>query len=517
MRRNLVPALSLLALLHIAPLAPAPAPAGAVPDLTVEGALTARGLWVDVRSFGARGDGVADDTAAIRAAIAAVPDGGTVLIPAGTFRVTGTGIGFTGKSYKSLTLKGAGTYRSKILGDRCQVIVDLGGSDHCTIEDLNIDSINESGIGLLLCRYAPAGPGGAHRFNRVAFTGSYAKALVYSVASEENLFSGCRFHTSSNVPCLYVSPNNDLEVVSSRGTIRNSTQTGPTVLSCTFAAYGTGEESAAIRVAGSVQHLLVEGCYVGTGGAAVRISGSPAIGPFVFRGNFFEASAPSFRGLHLKDARIYDLDFRGNLFSNFVGGKNPDIGQDDCTGSNALESSVIEDNRYSGSNRISLHTVAYSRIEEDRETVEIRKGAHFSTLVVAAVEWGRGASSYGTTLRKRVASALREQYGSLPSPTDSGGNHSTLAILPSKAPPASPEAGLLDVADGSSWRPWGPPSAAPVPVFFDGAGWRSLLPVAATPASSSSACARGTVAFDSGHVYVCVSDGNWRRAPLAAW
>lgn len=45
---------------------------------------------VSVRDFGAVGDGVADDTAAIQAAIAAVGDGGSVFFPAGTYRTTTT-------------------------------------------------------------------------------------------------------------------------------------------------------------------------------------------------------------------------------------------------------------------------------------------------------------------------------------------------------------------------------------------------------------------------------------------
>lgn len=50
--------------------------------------------YFDVRSYGAVGDGVTDDTAAVRRALAAVSSsgrqGGTVLFPQGTFRITGT-------------------------------------------------------------------------------------------------------------------------------------------------------------------------------------------------------------------------------------------------------------------------------------------------------------------------------------------------------------------------------------------------------------------------------------------
>ncbi|MCR5675177.1 MAG: glycoside hydrolase family 28 protein [Lachnospiraceae bacterium] len=45
-------------------------------------------VLLDVRAFGAAGDGVKDDTAAIQAAIMACPPGGTVWLPAGTWSVT---------------------------------------------------------------------------------------------------------------------------------------------------------------------------------------------------------------------------------------------------------------------------------------------------------------------------------------------------------------------------------------------------------------------------------------------
>lgn len=47
-----------------------------------------KGPWVDVRAFGAVGDGVTDDTAAIQVALDSIPSGGTVLFPAGyTFMI----------------------------------------------------------------------------------------------------------------------------------------------------------------------------------------------------------------------------------------------------------------------------------------------------------------------------------------------------------------------------------------------------------------------------------------------
>jgi hypothetical protein len=44
--------------------------------------------WVDVRAFGARGDGVTDDTEAIQAAINATPPGAFTFLPAGIYRIS---------------------------------------------------------------------------------------------------------------------------------------------------------------------------------------------------------------------------------------------------------------------------------------------------------------------------------------------------------------------------------------------------------------------------------------------
>jgi hypothetical protein len=63
-------------------------------------------LAYDVRSFGARGDGVADDTAAIQSAIdAAISGNGSVTIPGGTYRITDT---LTIASCHGVIIRGAG-------------------------------------------------------------------------------------------------------------------------------------------------------------------------------------------------------------------------------------------------------------------------------------------------------------------------------------------------------------------------------------------------------------------------
>ncbi|CAM3492116.1 nitrous oxide reductase family maturation protein NosD [Occultella aeris] len=71
-------------------------------DLIVKGPVP----WVDVRAYGAIGDGTTDDTDAIRSAVAALPpSGGTLLWSAGSYSVSGS-IVFDG--FTDLTVRGAG-------------------------------------------------------------------------------------------------------------------------------------------------------------------------------------------------------------------------------------------------------------------------------------------------------------------------------------------------------------------------------------------------------------------------
>src|SRR5262249_319357 len=79
------------------------------------------GGLIDLRAFGAKGDGVTDDTAAVKAAIAAVPRGGALFVPFGKFRITSAiaiprsmmifGTGWTSPQYQT-QFGGAGWSRA---------------------------------------------------------------------------------------------------------------------------------------------------------------------------------------------------------------------------------------------------------------------------------------------------------------------------------------------------------------------------------------------------------------------
>jgi hypothetical protein len=70
------------------------------------------GNVVDVRSFGAKGDGKTDDTAAFRLAVAAAPVGGALMIPPGTYLLRSSIV-----FIKNMVLRGAGPGMTTILAD----------------------------------------------------------------------------------------------------------------------------------------------------------------------------------------------------------------------------------------------------------------------------------------------------------------------------------------------------------------------------------------------------------------
>ena len=83
--------------------------------------------FISVKDFGAAGDGVTDDTAAIQAACNAAAEG-TLYFPAGTYRVTGT-INLTGLR---LRMRGAGIGYGVNLGTKIDYIPTTGTLFDCT-------------------------------------------------------------------------------------------------------------------------------------------------------------------------------------------------------------------------------------------------------------------------------------------------------------------------------------------------------------------------------------------------
>ncbi|MGW1546668.1 glycosyl hydrolase family 28-related protein [Streptomyces sp. NPDC002346] len=100
-------------------------------------------------AYGAAGDGIRDDTASIQAAIDSVPDGGTVYLPAGTYRLTGplavsSGITLLGAGSKASVLQQTSTTANALTG------VDIDGF---AMRDLQLAGpASGTGYGLIITR-----------------------------------------------------------------------------------------------------------------------------------------------------------------------------------------------------------------------------------------------------------------------------------------------------------------------------------------------------------------------------
>jgi hypothetical protein len=127
--------------------AAAPAPAAADPQIPSL-AWQQRSDWRNVRDQGARGDGEADDTAAIQQALDAIVDGSTVYLPPGTYRITRT-LSIQGPKVGVLIV---GHGRDTVLawdGEAGGTLLQVDGIAYSRYVGLSFESGGKAAVGLL--------------------------------------------------------------------------------------------------------------------------------------------------------------------------------------------------------------------------------------------------------------------------------------------------------------------------------------------------------------------------------
>ncbi len=134
-------------------------------SLVNNGDFITKGPWVDVRAYGAVGDGSHDDTAAIQYAINSIAaTGGTVFLPIGTFRITSTitiatssirfvgagsyGTADAGVSSKGTTLVWAGSANGTMLSVSAVSGASNNALKRVTVADLSLNCAESAGYGL---------------------------------------------------------------------------------------------------------------------------------------------------------------------------------------------------------------------------------------------------------------------------------------------------------------------------------------------------------------------------------
>jgi hypothetical protein len=103
----------------------------------VEGGIPDYAIGVNAAVYGAVGDGVTDDTAAINAAITACPDNCAVLLPAGDYYTAGALV-----LSKPVVLRGEGIDSTRIIHDHPGNAIRFeSGTEFAGIEDLHIETV----------------------------------------------------------------------------------------------------------------------------------------------------------------------------------------------------------------------------------------------------------------------------------------------------------------------------------------------------------------------------------------
>ena len=115
-------------------------------------------LTIDVRQYGARGDGVHDDTDAIQQAFTAASQGHvgtTVLLPPGTYKVSHT---LTLADVTGLIVKGSGG-RSKLqwAGNAMDPLLMLASVQHSRFEDFSINTSGAAPLAIGICMLTAPG------------------------------------------------------------------------------------------------------------------------------------------------------------------------------------------------------------------------------------------------------------------------------------------------------------------------------------------------------------------------
>ncbi len=174
------------------------------------------GNFLSVKSYGAVGDGVTDDTTAINAAFAALRASRSTAVDSnglvsglsfepGTYLITGT-INATGISAFNCTINGNGA----VLQGKCNglPVLDMLGSRFITLKNLTVygDTTARPTFGIVTGRIANGASVGEMTFDDVNISGYFSVANFYNLAGETCQYRHCRWYNNDNtagsVVCL---------------------------------------------------------------------------------------------------------------------------------------------------------------------------------------------------------------------------------------------------------------------------------------------------------------------------
>lgn len=292
-------------------------------------ATTARfkgGPWHDIRAYGAVGDNATDDTTAIQnAANALGASGGTIYIPAGTYKITGT-----------ITIGAASAGAIRVVGE--------GGGTSAGPSVLNMTTLSTRAL-TLLCAEAwlehvvVKGPAGsptvsegiystvnAHLLDVVVY-GFYYGIRFNGAGSFYSTVTDCRFQANTVAGMKVDAGSNNLTVLNTRTT--GGAQGILAAQSASLRVIGGAFEQHTgfpIYIDGASRGVLLSGIYfetttaAGSPGANIFLGDTAIVYGAEISGCYFAADGgvASFR--HIRTTNVQGLVISGNAFQSATGG-----------------------------------------------------------------------------------------------------------------------------------------------------------------------------------------------------
>jgi hypothetical protein len=486
---------------------------------------------VNVKWFGATGDGTTDDTAAIQAAIdfVSVLDG-TLYIPRGTYKFTNLNMTRINHLFdKSMTVRGDGPDATilEMTIPATGIGIDMSASNNMRFEGFQIRCGPNSDAGLLLSRFTDAQNCNLNHFTDFWIMSSTAKAGLISIAAESSVYIRCRFWV--NAPqSIYIGATNQLGVTSNYGTIQTiNSNIENHFYACQFIV-SPGNVPVRLSDSNGVEFI---GCATYNDNNATPITAhflvenptntDGATWPTRIDHHLFEGKANT--GILFKSAShgngAFYLNFQVTNSWMSMEGSWVDIDMSDQGGSlfGIVHGDFLFENNASPQSQTpgSIHLNEVERVKishyADGALVTIDGNTNNSELYITEASLAGIANPLCTKI------SLMNPYGSLARNQDiygavNGRAGRYVRYVPSTTEPdssAQTSEGMIAVADPSGWDPLSLGGSTPYPVIYRGAAWRAFHVAHASSHASGGADELHANQIEMGATPSVTGFGNW--------